>query len=141
VSTKVTCKAKAKTSGVRCKRLPIPGGTVCVMHGGKAPQVQRSARERLAALVDPAIARLGQLVHAKDERAALAASRDVLDRALGRAPSSVTGVVTVSDVRDRLRLMTPAQTARLRLLLAAGAQDEHEAEELRELRRAAGLEG
>ncbi len=37
------CTATSKQSGVRCKRRPIPGGTVCVMHGGKAPHVQAAA--------------------------------------------------------------------------------------------------
>lgn len=50
------------------------------MHGGGAPQVIAKARERLAALVDPAIARLGKLVDTEDERVALAAAKDVLDR-------------------------------------------------------------
>lgn len=40
------CKATAR-SGNRCKRRPIPGGTVCAMHGGKAPQVATAARRRL----------------------------------------------------------------------------------------------
>ena len=40
------CKATAR-SGNRCKRRPIPGGTVCVMHGGKAPAVQAAAQRRL----------------------------------------------------------------------------------------------
>lgn len=40
------CKATAR-SGSRCKRRPIAGGTVCSMHGGKAPQVVDAARRRL----------------------------------------------------------------------------------------------
>jgi len=40
------CTATAKGSGARCKRLAIPGGKVCVMHGGAAPQVQAAAQER-----------------------------------------------------------------------------------------------
>ena len=34
----------SKRSGERCRRLAIPGGTVCVMHGGAAPQVAAAAR-------------------------------------------------------------------------------------------------
>jgi hypothetical protein len=80
------CTAKSKQSGVRCKRRPIPGGEVCVMHGGKAPQVQESAKLRLARLVDPAITRLGILIEHIDARVALAAARDVLDRNGFKAP-------------------------------------------------------
>ena len=47
------CKAKAKHSRQQCKRRPIIGGEVCVMHGGGAPQVKRKAAERLADLIDP----------------------------------------------------------------------------------------
>jgi len=47
------CTATSKSSGVRCKRGPIPGGTVCSKHGGSAPQVKRAAARRLADLIDP----------------------------------------------------------------------------------------
>lgn len=43
------CKAMAKSTGERCKRRPIPGGTVCVKHGGRAPQVKAAADQRLLA--------------------------------------------------------------------------------------------
>jgi phosphopentomutase len=60
--------------------MAIPGGTVCHYHGGAAPQVQQKAKERLAALVDPAINRLTKLLKAKNEKVALGAVKDVLDR-------------------------------------------------------------
>lgn len=43
------CTATAKGTGERCKRRPIPGGTVCVKHGGGSPVVRAKAQERLAA--------------------------------------------------------------------------------------------
>jgi hypothetical protein len=42
-------------AGERCGRAPIVGGFVCVMHGGAVPAVRKSARERLLAMVDPAL--------------------------------------------------------------------------------------
>ena len=42
-------------AGERCQRNAIPGGTVCVNHGGAAPQVQKSAKQRLLAGADLAI--------------------------------------------------------------------------------------
>jgi len=39
--------ARSKRSRERCRRAPIPGGTVCMMHGGAAPQVAAAARRRL----------------------------------------------------------------------------------------------
>ena len=74
------CTAKSKRSGQRCKRAPIRGGNVCSMHGGKAPQVEGSARERLASLVDPAIVALRKALEADDLNATLRAARLVLDR-------------------------------------------------------------
>lgn len=46
------CTARNRR-GTRCKSAPILGGTVCRLHGGKAPQVVRKAQERLADLIDP----------------------------------------------------------------------------------------
>ncbi|MGB3954728.1 MAG: HGGxSTG domain-containing protein [Brooklawnia sp.] len=40
------CKATNR-QGNRCGRSAVPGATVCNMHGGKAPQVQAKAAERL----------------------------------------------------------------------------------------------
>lgn len=75
-------------AGQRCKKAPIPGGAVCVMHGGGAPQVQQAAKLRLAALVDPAITRLGELLkQKKNDKVALGAVKDILDRA-GHKPSA-----------------------------------------------------
>lgn len=53
---------------------------MCVKHGGGAPQVQNKARERLAALVDPSLARLAKLIDSDNEPVALGAVKDALDR-------------------------------------------------------------
>lgn len=84
------CKAHSKQSGERCKRRPIPGGTVCRWHGGAAPQVKEAAMARLMALQHPAIDRMSQLI-AQDQFPTVAyqASRDVLDRTLGKPQESV----------------------------------------------------
>lgn len=42
------CTATAKRSGERCQRAAIPGGKVCIKHGGTAPQVKAAAERRLA---------------------------------------------------------------------------------------------
>ena len=41
------CTARNR-AGAQCGRAAITGGNVCSLHGGKAPQVQAKARERLA---------------------------------------------------------------------------------------------
>lgn len=48
------CQATNR-AGERCGRAPIPGGYVCVVHGGTAPAVKQSARRRLLAGADLAI--------------------------------------------------------------------------------------
>lgn len=83
------CTAHAR-SGSQCKRSPILGGTVCRMHGGAVPQVRAAAAARIAALVDPALARLARLIDlAETDSVKLAAVKDVLDRAGLRPPEHV----------------------------------------------------
>jgi hypothetical protein len=64
------------------------------MHGGAAPQVKGKAMERLVALQNPAIDTMGYLIGQKEfPTVAYAASRDVLDRTLGKPVESheITG--------------------------------------------------
>jgi hypothetical protein len=68
-------------AGKECRRDAMLGGFVCRVHGGAAPQVKNKARDRLAALVHPAIGRLAKLIDADSHAVALGAVRDVLDRA------------------------------------------------------------
>lgn len=42
------CKARAKQTGERCKRRPIPGGTVCSVHGGGTRAAREAGARRLA---------------------------------------------------------------------------------------------
>jgi hypothetical protein len=78
----VRCKAKSKQTGEQCKQFAIAGGTVCVYHGGNAPNTRKAARERLAMMVDPALETLGYAMRKKDTklREALTAAKEVLDR-------------------------------------------------------------
>ena len=76
------CTATSKTTGERCRQAAIPGGRVCRYHGGGAPQVQRSARGRLAELVLPSIETLNQeRAHAKRSADRQRAANSILDRA------------------------------------------------------------
>src|SRR5579862_9906844 len=82
------CHARSKRSGKQCARHAIAGGGVCAMHGGSAPQVREAARQRLLALVDPALAVIeGNLKgRAKNPQVAQRAAEDLLDRAGVMAP-------------------------------------------------------
>jgi hypothetical protein len=71
-----------RTDGAECQAYAIKGSNVCRVHGGSAPQVRRTARERLLEAADPAAAELVELaLRAEDPRVRLAAVRDLLDRA------------------------------------------------------------
>lgn len=84
------CSARSSRTGLPCRRYAINGGTVCIMHGGSAPQVQKAARERLLELQHPAINALSWLVEQKEyPSAAYAAARDILDRTDGKPAETV----------------------------------------------------
>ena len=74
------CTAHSSRTGERCKKAAIKGGGVCASHGGKAPQVQRSARERLAELIEPALEGLHKALKSNDLPTIVRASQIVLDR-------------------------------------------------------------
>lgn len=86
----------------------IKGGVVCRVHGGSAPQVKAKAQERLAALVEPAIKRLSELMQQKrDMKVALGATKDVLDRNDLSGEQQVAARLTV----ERVFVEVPAKDA------------------------------
>src|SRR3546814_12403525 len=93
------CTAKSTTTGERCTKAPIRGGTVCATHGGSAPQVRKKAALRLLELVDPAIAVLArEMVNADKSADRQRAANTVLDRA------GVPPTATVVDGKSAQRL-------------------------------------
>jgi hypothetical protein len=95
-STAQKCRARSKQTGNPCRQWAIPGGTVCVYHGGKAPQTEAKAKERLMALQAPAIETLAFLMKKRGQfpSTAYAAARDVLDRTEGKATEKLEVKVT-----------------------------------------------
>jgi hypothetical protein len=72
----------SKQTGARCRAFVAQGFPVCKWHGGRAPQVQRAAADRIRDLVDPSLNRIQKTIADDDNPAlALAAARDILDRA------------------------------------------------------------
>lgn len=93
------CTAKAKQTGEQCRRTPIAGGTVCVVHGGSAPAAKLAAQRRLIGMIDPAMTALLRAIETCDEwptvvRAAIA----VLDRAGFGPTASLRVDETASDL-------------------------------------------
>ena len=74
------CTAHSSQTGERCKRSAIKGGTVCASHGGRAPQVKRSAKERLAELIEPALEGLHTALKSGEIPSIVRAAQVVLDR-------------------------------------------------------------
>lgn len=73
------------------------------MHGGAAPQVQASARERLMALQPKAIRTLDALLDAVDfPTVQLGAAKDVMDRTEGKATETLQISATVNVINERL---------------------------------------
>jgi hypothetical protein len=102
--TENQCTATAKSTGERCKRPAIKGGTVCYQHGGAAPQVQQKAQERLDSMADDVTADMeaaisdlfDQLEDIEDPEQQLAMMRElrqqwvaILDRT-GHGPTETT---------------------------------------------------
>lgn len=89
METQPRCRAHNR-QGQQCGRPPVPGATVCSLHGGKAPQVRRAANLRLLELVDPAIATLArEMVSAPRSSDRQRAANSILDRAgIARTVSS-----------------------------------------------------
>ena len=75
------CNATTR-QGLPCKRPAIPGGAVCLSHGGGAPQVVAKAKLRLLRAVDPTIDRLIKVIQtSKHDPSVVSACKDLLDRA------------------------------------------------------------
>lgn len=96
------CVATSKQSGKRCRRAPIPGGSVCKIHGGGAPQVKAAAAKRLDELRPLALRRLEWLLEQEDYPSTMyQAVRDVLDRNDGRPAETVRMELDTVDAQLR----------------------------------------
>lgn len=88
---------RIKTGGEQCKNFATPGTTVCRYHGSGAPNTRARAKERLQALVEPALVELNRILRKSDTTDAdrLRAITLVMDRT-GYGTRSELGVeVTV----------------------------------------------
>ncbi len=74
------CTARLSNGSRQCERWAINGSNVCSTHGGRAKQVQRRAKERLAELIEPALTGLNKALESNDLTAIVKASQIVLDR-------------------------------------------------------------
>lgn len=100
------CTATSRQSGQRCKKAPVPGLTVCRMHGGGTQAAKRKAALRLAELVDPAIATLGrEMVKADKSADRQRAANSILDRAGVVRQGAGDAEIARALLLDRLRAL------------------------------------
>jgi len=107
------CTATAR-SGARCKRYPIPGGTVCRMHGGAAPAVRRKAEERLEEVrLKREVARTLKLGEIADDPRP---PHEILRGLMVEASSVVQAVrARVAEMPEDQELASPEAQARMRI--------------------------
>ena len=122
--TPTKCHAHKSHGRGPCNAWAIPGGTVCLAHGGRAPQTRAKARARLDALAEPALVALGKIIRSDDTADAdkLKAISEVLDRIPGFGRTKTVNIdATVaqewSDPNEAARLFAEVveqERARLR---------------------------
>lgn len=107
----VTCIATSKSTGNRCGNPPVPGGTVCKIHGGSAPQVKAVAASRvLEALVGPALVEMRRLIEDATvaDSVKIRAVIDILDRG-GYKPIEKVAHLTAEDVERHIARLEAEQ--------------------------------
>ena len=121
------CSARISDGSRQCERWAINGSNVCATHGGRAPQVKRSAKERLAELVEPALAGLHTALKSGEIPSIVKAAQIVLDRT-GFHPSQAIeltgkdgGPIEAVNILSLDRLSIEDQQTLLEILEKAGA--------------------
>jgi hypothetical protein len=113
VTPRRQCTARSKRSGERCRSYAVRGASVCVRHGGAAPQVKAKARERLDALAEPAVVLLGRIL--RDEKvepnARIRAAVAILDRAGYPGGLKVEASASLVEWQQILRNLADEQAA------------------------------
>ena len=125
------CGAKSKSTGKQCGRQAIRGANVCHFHGGASPQVQQSARRRLAILVDPAIDIFQKILqpgkgYTVKRELQVTVARDVLDRAGLKSKDEI--LLTHEFDESRFQHMSDEEIVQL-VALARKASTPHDATE------------
>lgn len=128
------CVARSKQSGEQCKRRAIPGGKVCVLHGGKAPQVQAKALLNLRRARDAALDKLNDSIAVNGENMDPRALLDIVvkltdkvelleGRATERTESSAKVEMEARSVTVRASIEAKLEDLAARLERQAGMTD------------------
>lgn len=131
------CTAVAKHTGLQCARAPIPGGSVCINHGGGAPQTIAAAKARLLAMVEPVLGAFEEILAAwhgtrchacgrptGDPGPVIQVGRLVLDRSgLGPQMKFEVSSSPAQELADRLSGLSSAELADQAETLAKSCRD------------------
>ena len=101
------CTAHSTRTKELCNRWAMRGQTVCMMHGGKAPQAMAKAETmvelaelRLRNLAPRAVSELESLVtNATSEAVRLGAANSLVDRSLGKATERIHVAASITVTR------------------------------------------
>lgn len=102
-------------AGTRCRLAPIPGGTVCHLHGGKAPAVVAAAKRRLLDAVDPVVTGLLEIFEDKNHvepRDRIRTGFGILDRAGLTPDGNVKAIGVVNQAGGNVMLYMPENNHR-----------------------------
>lgn len=91
--------------GDPCGLAPIHGGTVCQVHGGRAPQVKAAAARRVGDLYPQALRALERLVDDPDadRRAAVAAAKIIVEYHEGKPTEHIEAkILSLSELTLRI---------------------------------------
>lgn len=106
------CGARKGDTGEPCKAWAITGGSVCVYHGGKAPQIRAAARRRVEALVPLAFDTLEDVAENSDNAAARVRAAAEILKAAGIAAPTERDEVLAKANPDLDALITRALASR-----------------------------
>src|SRR5262245_6236161 len=80
----LTCAAHSSKTGELCQNPALDGMRVCRFHGGSTTQAKRAAQDRLDAMLDKAVERIGELSEQSEHMpTSFAATKEILNRTLG----------------------------------------------------------
>jgi hypothetical protein len=97
----IRCSGQKPSTGERCRREAIPGGSVCRIHGGALPAVQAKAATRIGMTVDAAVTAMQEMLADPntDNRDKIIIAKDILDRGgLGATNKLLVGIGQVDPV-------------------------------------------
>jgi len=107
------CTARISDGSRRCRKWAVKGTNVCRAHGAAAPQVKRSARQRLDALAEPALTALSAALERVEQDPRIALHPTIARYALGVLDRCGFGPASRIEIDQRIEAESEAMAAAL----------------------------